>query len=68
MSSPQINTTTHINILFVLDQNVIKTGVQKLEGGWRCRILVFKMAGYFFDCSKVFAVAKKSDNKKGNNK
>ena len=33
-----------------------------------CRILSFIMAGDFFNCSKVVAVAKKSEKKKGKNK
>ena len=34
----------------------------------RCRILGYCMPGAFFDCSKVIAVAKNSDKKKGKRK
>ena len=38
------------------------------EGGWRRRILGYRMPGDFFDCSEVVAVSKKSEKEKGSNK
>ena len=38
------------------------------EGGWRRRILGYRMPGDFFDCSEVVAVSKNSDKKRLNNK
>ena len=54
--------------MFVLGRHVIRTGVQTEEGGWRRRILGYRMAGAFFDCSEVVSVAKNSENKKGKKK
>ena len=38
------------------------------EGGWRRKVLGYFMSGAFFDCSGVFAVAKKYDKNKGKKK
>ena len=54
--------------MFALGHCAIQTGAQIEEGGWRRRILVYRMPGDFFDCSEVVAVSKKSEKKKGNNK
>ena len=39
-----------------------------MEGGRRRRILGFRMAGAFFDCSEVVVVAKNSEKKMGDKK
>ena len=59
---------SYVDILFALGRNVIQNGAQMEEGVWRRRILGYCMAGAFFDCSEVVAIAKKSEKKKGNKK
>ena len=58
----------YVDLLFALGRNVIRTGAQTEEGGRRRRILGYRMAGALSDYSKVVAVAKKSDKKKGKKK
>ena len=67
-SEQEHGTNDNIDLLFVLGWNIILTGAHFEEGGWRCRILGYLMAGAFFDCFEVVAVAKKSEKKKGKKK
>ena len=57
-----------VDLPFAVGWHVIQNGVQTEEGGWRCRILGYRMVGAFLNCSEVVAVAKKSEKKKGKKK
>ena len=62
------DTNAYVNLLFDLGWHIIRTGVQTEEGGWRHKILGYRLAGAFFDCSGVVAVNKKYKKKKGKKK
>ena len=67
-SEGENDSNTYVDLLFALGRHVIQTGLQTEEGGRRRRILGYSMAGAFFNCSEVFAVAEKSEKKKVKNK
>ena len=55
---------SYIDLLLVLGWHVIRTGAHTDEWGWRRRILGYRMAGAFFNCSKVFQRIKRGMGKR----
>ena len=64
-SEREHDANAYINLLFTLGRQVIQTGAQTEEGGWRRRLLGYYMSGAFFLCSKVFTIAKNFEKNKG---
>ena len=64
-SEQEHDANAYVDLQFALGWHVIRTGAQTEEGGWRCRMLGYRMAGAFFHRSEVVDVAKKSEKKKG---
>ena len=57
------NANAYFYLPFALGRHVIRTGAQIEEGGWRRRILGYRMDGTFFECSEVVSVANESEKK-----
>ena len=62
------NANAYVDPLFELGRNVIRIGAQTEEGGWRSRILGYRVAGAFFDCSEAVSVVNNSKKKWGKKK